>query len=253
MMGPVSLFGIEGLPEIQPGDDLARLTIDAAERQNTPLKVDDVIVITQKVVSKSENRIVRLGDVDPSAFARNYADAWEKDPRVVELVLSEAKRVVRMENAVLITETLHGFRCANSGIDASNVGPESDETVTLLPIDPDASALRIKNAFENLADLDIAIIISDTFGRPWRLGQVNVAIGIAGIPATIKEIGNHDAWGRELRVTEPAFADELAAASGLLMKKAAKTPLIFIRGLKWEFKNSKTSDIIRKKEEDMFR
>lgn len=253
MIGPVSLFGIEGLPEIQPGDDLAQLTIDAAERQDTPLKTGDVIVITQKVVSKSESRIVRLSDVDPSAFARNYANAWEKDPRLVELVLSEAKRVVRMENAVLITETRHGFRCANSGIDASNVGPESDETVTLLPIDPDASARQIKHSFESLGNLDIAVIISDTFGRPWREGAVNVAIGAAGIEPILDYAGRKDDHGRELLTTSIAIIDELAAAAELVTNKLDRVPIAVIRGYPYSKSTSGAAPLVRDANKDLFR
>ena len=249
----VTLIGIEGLPEIKPGDNLATLTIDAAIRQGTPLAANDVVVVTQKVVSKSENRVVRLSEVKPSAFATAYAATWDKDPRVVEVVLGEAKRVVRMDNGVLITETHHGFRCANSGVDASNVGPEGDEVVALLPVDSDASARGIRQGLADIAGLDVAVIISDTFGRPWREGAANVAVGVAGMQALWDYVGQLDNYGRELRSTTIAVADELAAAAELVTNKLTRVPVAIIRGYPYQPGDSGIAPLIRDASKDMFR
>ena len=181
MSNPVTLYGIEGLPEVRAGDDLPGLLLDAAGRQGVALEDGDVLVVTQKVVSKAEGRIVDLRGVTPSALAVEFAAQWEKDARAVEVALREAVRVVRMDRGVLITETRHGFVCANSGVDASNVGTGSQDHVVLLPEDPDASAGRIRDAVRERSGAAIAVIISDTFGRAWREGAGNVAIGCAGI------------------------------------------------------------------------
>jgi coenzyme F420-0:L-glutamate ligase/coenzyme F420-1:gamma-L-glutamate ligase len=257
MINKFTATAVENIPDIVNKDDLTEILLKALNESNIELKSHDILVIAHKIFSKAEGQTIPLKQVIPSKKAREYAQKLNKDPRKVTVILNESKRVLRafkrsdQKEGVMICEHKLGFISANAGVDESN--NEVPDSVVILPKNPDDSAKKLSKKIYKKLGVKVGIVITDTFGRPWRLGQVNVAIGIAGIPATIKEIGNHDAWGRELRVTEPAFADELAAASGLLMKKAAKTPLIFIRGLKWEFKNSKTSDIIRKKEEDMFR
>ena len=249
----VTLIGIEGLPDIRPGDDLAWLTVEAANRQGTPIAAGDVVVITQKVVSKAENRLVRLSAVQPSAFAMDYATTWDKDPRVVEVVLREARRVVRMDNGVLITETRHGFQCANSGVDASNVGPEGDETVALLPVDPDASARRFRQGVRQATGQDVAVIISDTFGRPWREGAANVAVGAAGLEVLWDYRGQKDNYGRELQSTTIAVADELAAAAELVTNKLTRVPVAIVRGYPYLHGDSGVAPLIRDATRDLFR
>ena len=249
----VTLIGIQGLPEIRPGDDLAKLVVEAAKGQDTALAPGDVVVVTQKIVSKAENRLVRLATVEPSAFAREFAAAWDKDPRVVEVVLREAKRIVRMDNGVLITETRHGFRCANSGVDASNVGPEADETVALLPLDSDESARRIRQGIKEATGADVAIVISDTFGRPWREGAANVAVGAAGLEVLWDYRGEKDDYGRELHSTTIAVGDELASAAELVTNKLTRVPVAIIRGYPYRRGGSGIGPLIRDPSKDMFR
>ena len=249
----VTLIGVEGLPEIRPGADLAKLTVEAATRQRTPIAPGDVLVVTQKVVSKAENRLVKLASVESSAFAAQFAAAWDKDPRVVEVVLREAKRVVRMDSGVLITETHHGFRCANSGVDASNVAPEGEETVALLPLDPDASARHIRQGVREATGLDVAVIISDTFGRPWREGATNVAVGVAGLEALWDYRGQKDDYGRELHSTTIAVADELAAAAELVTNKVTRVPVAIVRGYPYQHGDSGVAPLIRDVSKDLFR
>ena len=253
MPAMVTLIGVEGVPEIKPGDDLAMLTVEAANRQRTPIAPRDVVVVTQKVVSKAEDRLVRLAEVEPSALAAEFAAAYDKDARVVEVALREAKRVVRMDHGVLITETRHGFRCANSGVDASNVGPEAEEVVALLPVDPDASARAIREGIKAVAGVDVAVIISDTFGRPWREGAENVAVGVAGMEPLWDYVGQHDNYGRELRTTTIAVADELAAAAELVTNKLTRVPVAIVRGYPYQPGESGGAPLIRGAETDLFR
>ncbi len=247
----VNLIGIEGLPECKAGDDLGALIVDAARAQSTPPADGDVLVVTQKVVSKVEGRVVDLLDVTPSAFARTYAEAWEKDARVVEVALREAVRVVRMDGGVLLTETRHGFRCANSGVDASNAG--GSELAVLLPEDPDASARAIRARVRTLAGVDVAVVISDTFGRPWREGAENVAIGVAGLEALLDYRGQYDADGRELHSTQIAVADELAASAELVTNKLTRVPVALIRGYPYAPGDAGIAPLIRTRENDLFR
>jgi coenzyme F420-0:L-glutamate ligase/coenzyme F420-1:gamma-L-glutamate ligase len=225
------LFGLDGIPEVRPGDDLAALIGDAIERSGVGLLAGDVLVITHKIVSKAEGRLVDLRQVEPSPLARRFAADAGKDPRQVEVVLRESKRIVRMDRGVLIAETAHGFVCANAGVDASNVEPE---TVCLLPVDPDGSAARLRAAlgarFGLPPETAPAVIITDSFGRPWRTGIVNVAIGVAGLAPLADYRGFRDAAGYELHVTVLAVADELAAAAELLMHKLAARPVVLVRG-----------------------
>ena len=249
----VTLIGIEGLPEVRPGDALDRLIIEAAGTQGTPLATGDVLIVTQKVVSKAEGRLVRLSDIEPSAQAIEAAKTADKDPRLVEVVLRESRRVVRMDRGVIITETHHGFRCANSGVDASNVGAGGDEVVTLLPEDSDASARGIRQAVEAATGAKVAVIISDTFGRPWREGAANVAIGVAGLAPLLDYRGQADADGHELQTTVIAVADELAAAAELVTNKLTRVPVAIVRGYPFLPGDSGIGPLIRDAETDLFR
>ena len=231
----LEVFTLEGIPEIHPGDDLpAMLVARLADLQGTsevgPVRPDDVLVVTQKVVSKAEGAIVDLTTVEPRSEAVAFAERWDRDPRQVEVVLREARRIVRMANGVIITETRHGFVCANGGIDASNVGPASGSIVTLLPADPDGSALRIRTAVRDALGVDLAVIVSDSFGRPWRWGIVDVAIGVSGIAPLEDLRGSPDADGRVMRSTVRAVADEIASAAELALGKSAGRPAALVRG-----------------------
>jgi len=196
-MARLEVVGIEGLPEIVAGDDLAAQIVAAADANGVPLVDRDVVVVTSKIVSKAEGCSVELDTVEPSVFARSWAERWEKDPRVVEVVLRESKRIIRQIGPVLITETHHGFCCANSGVDQSSSGAHG--RVLVLPEDSDASARRFRQRFAELG-VDVAVVISDTFGRPWREGQTDIAIGIAGMHPLHSYIGQHDPHGHEFRV-----------------------------------------------------
>jgi coenzyme F420-0:L-glutamate ligase/coenzyme F420-1:gamma-L-glutamate ligase len=225
--GELRLLGLAGIPEIRPGDDLARLVGDAVEASGLGLETGDVLVVTHKIVSKAEGRLVRLGEVEPSALARQIGERFGKDPRQVEVVLRESKRIVRMDRGVIISETAHGFVCANAGVDASNVAPE---TVCRLPADPDGSAATLREALAARFGVAPAVVVSDSFGRPWRVGIVNVAIGVAGLPPLADYRGQTDAAGYELHVSVLAIADELAAAAELVMNKLDARPVVLIRG-----------------------
>ncbi|MGH2560060.1 MAG: coenzyme F420-0:L-glutamate ligase [Thermomicrobiales bacterium] len=231
MSGEMRLIGLLGMPEVRPGDGLPGLIGDAIERAGLDLEPGDVLVVTQKVVSKAEGRLVRLAEIQPSVLARRIAEEHGKDARQVEVVLREAVRIVRMDRGIIIAETAHGFVCANAGVDASNV---SAETVCLLPLDPDASAARIRAALGRrfgLADQQQpGVIVSDSFGRPWRRGIVNVAIGVAGLAPLADYRGQYDAAGYELSVTVLAVADELASAAELMMNKLDARPVVLVRG-----------------------
>jgi coenzyme F420-0:L-glutamate ligase/coenzyme F420-1:gamma-L-glutamate ligase len=242
----LDLIGVEGLPEINPGDDLAELICAKAV-----LLEGDIVVVAQKVVSKSEGRIRHLAEVTPSDDAVRLASRLiaGTDPRVVQVVLDESVRVVRAER-VLITETRHGYVCANGGVDHSNI-PGSD-VVTLLPSDPDTSAEQIRKRLRDISGVAVGVIVSDTFGRPWRIGIVNVALGVAGLPAVVDLRGRMDDAGKELRATVLALADDVAAAAGLVMGKTRRTPVVVVRGL--ELKGSGSGrDLIRPAAEDLFR
>lgn len=250
-MSSIEIFGIPGLPEIVPGTDLAAVIFDAAAAASRPLASGDILVVTSKIVSKAEGRVVDLATVDVSPFARQYAERWEKDPAVVELVLREARRVVRQVGPVLITETRHGFVCANSGVDQSSSGGHG--RAVLLPEDPDASARRIRGGLRERG-IDVAVIISDTFGRPWREGQTDVAIGIAGMHPITSYIGQVDPHGHEFRVQALCTADEIAGAAELVKGNLSRVPAAVVRGLPWERDDEATMQlIIRESERDLFR
>jgi len=250
----VTLTPVPGVPDIHPGDDLAVIVGDALAPMG--LADGDILTSAHKIFSKAEGQIVALADVTPSPRAREIASELNKDPRKVEVILSESARVVKtfrhphQTEGVMICQHRLGFISANAAVDESNTG--ADETVILLPRDPDASARAFRDALSARFKTRLGVVITDTFGRPWRLGQVNVAIGLAGVPATRHEGGRRDAYGRELAVTEPAFADEIATASGLVVGKAAQTPVVLVRGLEWPETNDTAADILRPGKENVF-
>jgi coenzyme F420-0:L-glutamate ligase/coenzyme F420-1:gamma-L-glutamate ligase len=246
----IQIFALRGIPEIQPGDDLARLALEAAQRDGVTLERGDVLVLAQKIVSKAEGRMVRLADVEPSPLARTWGRRIRRDPRFVEVVLRESRRILRMSERALITETRHGLVCANAGVDRSNV---PGGQVTCLPLDPDASAQRIAGAIRRRAGAAVAVLVTDTFGRPWRLGLANVAIGAAGLRALEDLRGTRDAQGRLLHATVMAVADELAAAAGLCMGKRARTPVVIIRGAAFRAGAGSARQLLRPEREDLFR
>jgi coenzyme F420-0:L-glutamate ligase/coenzyme F420-1:gamma-L-glutamate ligase len=250
MMAPVSIQGIEGIPEVQPGDDLGRIIAEACRAQAVTLQDDDVLVVTQKAVSKSEGRFVNLDGVVPSALAVEIATPWDKDPRHVEVVLRESKRIVKMDRGVIIVETRHGLVCANAGVDASNV---PGGQLMLLPVDPDASARRIRESLREHTGADVAVIISDTFGRPWRAGYTEVAIGVAGMLPIIDYVGKIDTHGRELKATWICVADELASSAELVTGKVNRVPVALIRGYPVPRGEGSAKEIVRAAELDLFR
>jgi coenzyme F420-0:L-glutamate ligase/coenzyme F420-1:gamma-L-glutamate ligase len=253
----ILVLPIPGVPAVRPGDDLARLLGDAIDEARVGVKPGDVLVVCQKVVSKAEGRVVALSDVEPSALARSWAARHDKDPRLVELVLRESTRVVRMDAGNLIVETGPGWVCANAGIDQSNA--VADGVVTLLPLDPDASAERLRTALGARFGVALAVIVTDTFGRPWREGQVEFALGVAGMAPVEDLRGTRDLAGHELGVTVIGVADEIACAAGLAMRKAAGVPAVLVRGC--ELPPEETGDdakrggksVIRRRELDLFR
>ncbi|TMC53549.1 MAG: coenzyme F420-0:L-glutamate ligase [Chloroflexi bacterium] len=244
-MKRVELIGVEGLPEIRAGDDLGRLIAGHASLQS-----GDVIVVAQKVVSKSEGRLVKLASVTAGDEAVRLASGLiaNPDPRMVQVVLDESVRVLRSER-VLITETRHGYVCANSGVDHSNVG---SDTLALLPVDPDASAGRLRSRLAELTGAQVGVIVSDTFGRPWRLGIVNVALGVAGLSGLVDLRGTLDDVGEPLHATVLAVADDIASSAGLVMGKTERTPAVIVRGLELGGTGS-GRDLIRPAAEDLFR
>lgn len=250
-LAEVRIIGLPGIPTVTPGADLAHLIYQATVAAALPLQAGDILVVTQKVVSKAEGCLIALKDVTPSPWAEQYARQWGKDPRHVEVVLRQSRRIVRMDRGVLIAETHHGFICANAGVDQSNI--EGEEVVAVLPIDPDASARAIRQALRARYGGDLAVIISDTFGRPWRDGIVNVAIGLAGMLAIKDYTGQRDAQGYELRVTSLAVADELAAAAELVMNKLDNVPVAVIRGYNYPRGEGSLRQLIRAPERDLFR
>ncbi len=246
----IELIGVPGIPEVGDGDDVGALIGTALRKARIEVVDSDVLVVAQKIVSKAEGRVVRLNSVAPSPKATEWAVAYDKDPRVVEVVLRESKRIVRMERGVLISETEHGFVCANAGVDTSNV---AEGTVTLLPKDPDASARSIRSRLEESFGVRLAVIVSDTFGRPWREGLVNVALGVSGIAPLIDYRGQKDSQGNALKVTVIAVADELASAAELVMKKSAGIPVAIIRGFDYEGREGTSLELIRPAGQDLFR
>ena len=231
--------------EVEPNDDLVDLILESFE-----INDDDIFVFSQKIISKNEDRILRLSSVNPSLLADGIASSYGKDPRLVELILSESKRIVRMENGVIIVETKHGFVCANAGIDESNV---EDGYATLLPNDPDRSANLLKEKIKQKTGKDVAVIISDTFGRPFRLGQTDVAIGIAGLEPILDYNGKPDTFGKIMQVTAIAVADEICSASELVMGKIQKCPIAVIRNYNFSSSTAKIQEMLRSDHDDLFR
>ena len=253
--GRVEVLALEGIPEIVPGDDLAAAILAALEATAgaLPLRDDDVLVVTQKVVSKAEGAIVDLTTIEPRPEVIAFAKRWDRDPRQLEVVLREAKRVVRMENGVLITVTPHGFVCANGGVDASNVGPASGSVVTLLPRDADASAAGIRAAVRARHGIDVPVVVSDSFGRPWRWGIVDVAIGVSGLAPLEDLRGTVDHDGRVMRSTIRAVADEVASAAELGLGKIAGRPVALVRGAAFTRAEGSIRDVVMPESFDLFR
>ena len=231
--------------EIEPGDDVSKLILDSADIHD-----GDILVIAQKIISKQEGRIVELSSVIPSLLAEGIGSEYQKNPQIIELILNESKQIIRMNNGILIVETKNGFICANAGIDESNV---KNGFVTLLPLDADLSAEKICNRIKKNTGNDIAVVIADTFGRPFRMGQTNCAIGISGMRPILDYAGTFDSFKRTLRVTAIAVADEICSAAELVMQKTTNCPVVIIRG--YDFKNEKSSvcDLLRPQNEDLFR
>jgi coenzyme F420-0:L-glutamate ligase/coenzyme F420-1:gamma-L-glutamate ligase len=246
----LEVLGIRGLPDLRPGDDLAALAVAAAAAQGTPFEAGDVVVVSQKAVSKVEGRLVRLADVTPSPFAIETGRAQKKDPRLIELIFRESRRVVRMDRGILIAETRQGQICANAGVDQSNVGLG---WATLLPEDPDASARAFAARVRAETGVDVAVIVADTFGRPWREGLVNVAIGVAGLRPLQTFLGVPDAHGYTLQATILAIADELAAAAELVMGKLDQVPVAVVRGYRYEPGPGSARELLRDPTLDLFR
>jgi len=251
----VTMTGLAGVPLVQPGDDLGAIAAAAFAANGVAPEEGDVLVVAQKIVSKAEGRYVDISTVRPSERAIALAAELDKDPRFVEVVLSESKRVVRHRPGLLIVEHRLGFVMANAGIDHSNIGWEAgSERVLLLPVDPDGSAHALRQYLIGAFGVELGVIISDSFGRPWRKGTVGVAIGASGLPALVDLRGHPDLFGRELLVTETGFADEIAAAAGLLMGQADEAvPMVLVRGLAWSAPDRPAGFLIRPPEHDLFR
>ena len=250
-MKRLELFGVEGIGEIHAGASLGQMICDACSSQGIDLVDDDILVVAQKVVSKAEGRIVRLDQVKPSERAQQLAQELDKDAALVEVILGESRKVIRTGGRALIVETRHGFVCANAGVDQSNVGLRQ---VALLPKDPDQSARKIRDEIRSRTQKDIAVIISDSFGRAWRVGTVDVAIGIAGMKAIKDERGLKDRHGYELKAAVAAVADEIAAAAELVMGKRDGVPVVIVRGYQLEKKeDGSVRELLRPEAEDLFR
>jgi coenzyme F420-0:L-glutamate ligase/coenzyme F420-1:gamma-L-glutamate ligase len=247
----IQVFGLKHVPLVKRGDSVGDHIVKAAGKEGLEIKDRDIIVVAQKIVSKAEGGIVDLRTVTPSPLAEAIAKKTGKDPRHIETILRETGSIVRMKEAHLIVETRHGFVCANAGVDRSNV--ENQDSVTVLPLDPDKSAREVRNTIKGLTGADVAVIISDTFGRAWRIGQVNVAIGVDGLQPIMDYRGSKDMFDNVLNVTQMAVADELASAAELVMKKSDRVPVAIIRGFDYLSGKGSGKDLIRPREEDLFR
>jgi coenzyme F420-0:L-glutamate ligase/coenzyme F420-1:gamma-L-glutamate ligase len=247
----IRTIGIRGLPEVTPGIDLAELVLDACKKTKSRIEDGDILIFTSKIISKAEGRLVQLSNIKPSPLAVAFGQEAGKDPRSVEVVLSEARRVVKMDRGVLIAETHQGWVCAQAGVDASNI--PDPETVALLPRDPDRSAASLRRSIQRRTKKKIAVIITDTFGRPWREGFTNVAIGVAGMAPLLDYRGRTDPQGRALTATIIAVADELAGAAELVMGKLDRVPVAVIRGYRFRQGRGQASDMVRPADKDLFR
>ncbi len=249
-MQEIRILPLLGIPEINDGDDIALQIVQAVRKDSLVIDPGDVVVVAHKIVSKAEGRIKALPDVKPSSRAQRLANDLGKDPRLVELILRESRRIIRMERGLLISETYQGQICANAGIDLSNA---QEEHAVLLPQDPDESARKIRKKIKSIVRADVAVIIADSFGRPWRVGQVNVAIGVSGMNPLTDHRGTMDSSHRQLRASILASADELAAAAELVMGKTENIPVALIKGFRYETKEGTGKDLLRPPEEDLFR
>jgi len=247
----IQILGITKMPLINPGDNIGDQLVQAAKEEFIQIQAKDILVVAQKIVSKAEGKVLDLSLVHPSELAKTIAKTSAKDPRHVEVILRESTSIVRMRGAHLIVETPHGFVCANAGVDRSNVG--KNDSVVLLPVDPDKSAKMIRQRIMELIGVDVGVIISDTFGRAWRNGQVNVAIGVDGLNPIVDYRGSQDMFGNELSVTQIAIADELASAAELVMRKSDRIPVAIIRGVEYVKEAGSIKSLIRSREEDLFR
>jgi coenzyme F420-0:L-glutamate ligase/coenzyme F420-1:gamma-L-glutamate ligase len=254
-MTSLEVIALEGLPFVRPGDDLVELIASALTRNGVAPRAGDVLVVAQKIVSKAEGRMIDLATVGPSAKALTLAAEVDKDPRLVEVILSESVRVVRARRNVLIVEHRLGFIMANAGVDQSNVAPaDGASRALLLPENPDRSAEALRNGLAAATGIDLAVVINDSFGRAWRQGTAGVAIGVAGLPALVDLRGRPDLFGRTLEVSVIGFADEVAAAASLVMGQADEaTPVVLIRGLRWSAPATNAASMIRSANEDLFR
>jgi coenzyme F420-0:L-glutamate ligase / coenzyme F420-1:gamma-L-glutamate ligase len=244
----LQVLGVEGFPEVHPGDDLERMIHDAVAGDLRPC---DVLVVTHKIVSKAEGRLVDLGTVEPSALAKDYATRYGKDPRQIEVVFRESRRIVRMDRGIVISETHHGFVCANAGVDASNI--PGDDTVCLLPVDPDASAAWLRDALARDPGVEVAVVITDSFGRAWRHGITDVAIGVSGMDPVADYRGMDDPHGYPMEASVLAVADELAAAAELVMGKTDGIPVAIVRGYPYSPAPGSARELLMPPERDMFR
>ncbi|MDW0170346.1 MAG: coenzyme F420-0:L-glutamate ligase [Nitrososphaeraceae archaeon] len=250
-LSKVEIISILINDDIREGDDIGNLILKSIKEKKESLKENDVIVITHKIVSKSEGRTIDLTKIIPSEESKKISSRTGKDPKLVELIISQSNEIIKIQREIIITETKHGFVCANSGIDTSNVG--NSNHVVLLPVDPDKSAREIRNYIRSKTKTNVAVIISDTFGRPFRKGQVNVAIGVAGINPIKSYIGDSDMYGNILRVTEIAIADEIASAAELVMGKSLRVPVTIVRGYDFSSTDASISKVTRAKKDDLFR
>jgi len=251
MFPEIKIIGLTGIPVIRSGDNLTEIILATARRQGVKISNGDVIVITQKIVSKAEGRLINLDKVAPSSFALEIAKKTGKDPHYVDVILKETKNIVKITNKILIMETKHGFVCANAGVDRSNVSKH--EIVALLPKNPDKSAKQIRNEIKRKIGVEVAVIISDTFGRPWREGHINVAVGVAGMKPITDYRGKKDMFGYVLKVTTMAIADELASAAELVMGKTKSIPVAILKGLKYPKGDGTAKELVRPLEKDLFR
>jgi coenzyme F420-0:L-glutamate ligase/coenzyme F420-1:gamma-L-glutamate ligase len=250
-LAEVRIIGLHHIPEVKPDDDLATLIIEAAQASGISLAAGDVLVVTHKVVSKAENALIDLRTVEPSDLARRFGEAWDKDPRYIEVVLRESTRILRMERGLIISRTHHGLTCANAAVDASNVS--GGEIVSLLPRNPDASAAALREAFQQRLGLELAVIITDSFGRPWRTGITNVAIGVAGMFPLADYRGQPDDFGRTMSASVLAVADEIAGAAELVSGKISRCPVVIVRGYDYPRGEGSADDLIMPDNVDLFR
>jgi coenzyme F420-0:L-glutamate ligase / coenzyme F420-1:gamma-L-glutamate ligase len=247
----VELIGLGGVPDVRPGDDVAQLVLAAAAASDVTLAAGDILVVTHKVISKAEGRLVDLRAVEPSELARRIEREWGKDARYIEVVLRESVRIVRMARGLIISETAHGFVCANAGVDASNIS--GGDEVCLLPVDPDASAAALRAELERRAGVELAVIITDSFGRPWRNGITNVAVGVAGMAPFADYRGRPDDYGRVMSASIMAIADEVASAAELITGKVNRCPFVLVRGYPYEWRAGRAAELVMDASMDLFR